>query len=140
MAVEKIKRSTKQRKLIKEILVNTKCHPTADWVYEEARKVLPDISLGTVYRNLQVLLEENSIQELKYGKSFSRFDGNPDLHYHFVCDCCGEILDMDVPEQTANIIGLAENELECEIRTHRMEFYGVCPKCLAKAANKAAAL
>ncbi|HHT62823.1 MAG TPA: transcriptional repressor, partial [Clostridia bacterium] len=61
---------TKQRKTILEILRNTTCHPTADWIYEQARKVIPEISLGTIYRNLQILTQEEEIQELKYGSTF----------------------------------------------------------------------
>ncbi len=128
--VEKRKRMTRQKKVIYEILQNTKSHPTADWIYEQARKVLPDISLGTVYRNLQVLMAENKIQELNYGKSYSRFDGNPKNHYHFVCDLCGEVSDFEPSEPI-----LREDALDFvpgKPRTYRLEFYGTCSKCCNK--------
>ena len=95
MVLDKQKRMTKQKKLILDILSSSGCHPTAEWIYQEARKVLPDISLGTVYRNLRSLKEEGKIQELNYGKAFSRFDYNPGRHCHFICDICGQVFDCD---------------------------------------------
>ncbi|MDN5346794.1 MAG: Fur family transcriptional regulator, peroxide stress response regulator [Clostridia bacterium] len=122
------KRMTKQKKVILEILRGTKSHPTADWIYEQARKILPDISLGTVYRNLGVLKESGEILELNYGSTYSRYDGNPVNHYHFVCLKCGKVLDVDMP---------IHSELEREIKQegiakvlyHRLEFYGYCAEC-----------
>lgn len=124
-----MKRMTKQRKTILEILRNTTCHPTADWVYEQARKVIPEISLGTIYRNLQVLVQEHEIQELKYGSTFSRFDGNALLHYHFVCLRCGQVYDIDMPVLTA-LNHQAEEIMGGRVENHRLEFYGTCHQCL----------
>ncbi|NWF78149.1 MAG: transcriptional repressor, partial [Chloroflexi bacterium] len=75
-------RKTKQREAILRVLRNTTCHPTADWIYEEGRKDIPNISLGTVYRNLKLLREAGKILEIDLGGNFSRFDGNQDNHYH----------------------------------------------------------
>ncbi len=121
-------RMTKQKKVIMDLLEGTDTHPTADWVYEEARKVLPDISLGTVYRNLRVLTETGVIQELNYGSTYSRYDGNPDLHYHFVCRICGRVLDVPVKvwenlnQEVAEATGWA-------VEQHRLEFSGICSEC-----------
>ena len=127
----KEKRMTKQRRVIKEILCSTKSHPTAEAIYVEARKRLPDISLGTVYRNLQVLLEENAIMELNYGKGFSRFDGNVMPHYHFVCQDCGRVYDVEAPVCT-EILDIAANKIPGQVYLHRLEFYGRCQHCLEK--------
>jgi len=128
----KNKRMTKQRRVIKEILCSTKSHPTADWIYEEARKVLPDISLGTVYRNLQVLLSEDNIQELNYGKGYSRFDGNPRPHYHFVCKQCGRVYDVEMP--LADFLTEAAAQATGGIvESHRLEFAGICRDCRQEA-------
>lgn len=126
---EKLQRSTKQRTVIKNIIRSTKCHPTADWIYQEARKAIPDISLGTVYRNLQVLTNESYIQELNYGKGFSRFDGNPEPHYHFVCEKCGNITDFEL-ENISVVLTEAQKLLSGSINSHRLELYGVCADCL----------
>lgn len=122
------KRMTRQKKLILDILRSTKTHPTADWIYAEARKVLPDISLGTVYRNLGVLKEAGEIMELNYGSTYSRFDGNPENHYHFVCLKCGRVTDVDMPVHRE--LEKEAEESGCgKVSYHRLEFYGVCPEC-----------
>ncbi|MGI6677585.1 MAG: Fur family transcriptional regulator [Dehalobacterium sp.] len=123
-----IKRMTKQRKIILEVLKGTTCHPTADWIYEQARKELPDISLGTIYRNLQHLVQEGEIQELNYGSTFRRFDGNTALHYHFVCRSCGQVMDIDLPVRR-ELDGEAALAVEGLVEEHRLEFYGVCGQC-----------
>lgn len=126
------KRMTKQKKVILDILRHTDSHPTADWIYAQARKVLPDISLGTVYRNLGVLKDAGEIMELNYGSTYSRYDGNPENHYHCVCLNCGRIIDLPMPvhhelEKEAAVSGGCS-----KILYHRLEFYGLCPDCQEK--------
>src|SRR6056297_3643031 len=89
-------RMTKQHKAILRVLKNTESHPTADWIYEQVKKEIPNISLGTVYRNLNVLSELGKIQILDYGSTYSRYDGNPKNHYHFRCEKCGRVYDINV--------------------------------------------
>jgi len=128
MAEHKQKRMTRQKKLIYEILCSTTSHPTADLIYEQARKEIPDISLGTVYRNLQVLQEDGKILELNYGKSQSRFDGNSNTHYHFVCEKCGKVFDF---EPNCQLIGSdVLSGAPGIVKTHRLECYGICKECL----------
>lgn len=122
------RRMTKQKKTILEILRSTTSHPTADWIYAQARKVLPDISLGTVYRNLNVLKEDGEIMELNYGSTYSRYDGNPQNHYHFVCLSCGRVSDVDMPV-LAELEERAEKAGVGKVFYHRLEFYGLCPDC-----------
>jgi len=126
--MEKQKRMTKQKKVVYEILSSTKSHPTADWIYQQARQEVPYISLGTVYRNLQVLLEEDKICELNYGKGQSRFDANAMPHYHFVCENCGHVLDfpLDAPAVPQNLLDYAPGQ----IHRYRLECYGICSACL----------
>ena len=126
---KKEKRMTKQRQIILETVRNNKCHPTADWIYEQAKKTLPDLSLGTVYRNLNKLKEEGKILELSYGSSFSRYDGNPENHYHLACIKCGNMYDVEIPLQD-NLKKLVEDDMECKVSSHRIEFYGICKNCL----------
>ena len=121
-------RRTRQRKLILETLRSTRSHPTADWIYERVRKRLPSISLGTVYRNLRFLKEAGEIMELDYGSTFSRFDGNPKEHYHFVCRNCGNVYDVDFPvqEHLNSEVAQATGHM---VDHHRTEFYGICKNC-----------
>lgn len=123
-------RHTKQREVILEVLRGTKSHPTADWVYQEVRKSMPHVSLGTIYRNLKTLSEHGEIQELAFGSTHSRFDANKEVHYHFVCEQCGQIDDLDLP-----ILQGLEERLEqvgYKVASHRLEFYGLCPDCAAE--------
>jgi Fe2+ or Zn2+ uptake regulation protein len=119
---------TKQREAILRVLRTTVSHPTADWIYEEVRKEIPNISLGTVYRNLKQLRESGEILEIDLSGTFSRFDGNPDNHYHFRCEKCGRIFDVDEPvnkeldERVAQKTGF-------KISYHRLEFRGLCKEC-----------
>lgn len=121
-------RRTRQREVILEVLRGTKSHPTADWVYQEVRKEMPHVSLGTIYRNLKTLSEHGEIQELAFGSTHSRFDANSHSHYHFVCENCGTIEDLDMPIMTE-----LEKEVEktrgYQVSNHRLEFYGLCAEC-----------
>jgi len=121
-------RMTEQRALILRILRSTKSHPTADWIYQEARKSMPNISLGTVYRNLRVLSEAGEIMELDFGSGYSRYDGNPDNHYHFECRKCGKMYDVDL-DLVNHLDNLVAEALGAVIEEHRLEFYGICREC-----------
>jgi len=121
-------RKSKQRELILDILKGTKSHPTADWIYQEARKSLPKISLGTVYRNLRLLRGTGDILELHYGDAQSRFDGTTANHYHFTCQECGKIYDVEEPLRKDMERDIAR-KLGFTITHHRVEFYGVCREC-----------
>ena len=90
------RRHSRQRELIKSFLETRKDHPTADTVYRNVRNQNPRISLGTVYRNLTLLAEEGEIRRLNVGDGVDRFDGDVSPHYHFVCQKCGQVLDLQI--------------------------------------------
>ncbi len=121
-------RMTKQKKLILDILRRTNIHPAADWIFEQARKEMPSLSLSTVYRNLSLLKKTGEIQELNYLGIYSCFDGNPKRHYHFLCEKCKRIYDFDFPSQHH----LEEEANKCigmKVTGHCLFFYGLCHKC-----------
>lgn len=126
--MNKSTRMTKQKKVILEILRGTHCHPSADWVYEQARELVPDISLGTVYRNLSVLRDLGEILELNYGSTYSRYDGKCENHYHFFCEKCNNLFDVEIPVYEG-LDKMMQDTTDFEVRYHRMEFYGLCNKC-----------
>ena len=121
-------RMTKQRKAILEVLRSTDTHPTADWIYEKVRDIIPNISLGTVYRNLGILRDMGEIMELNFGSTYSRYDGNPDNHYHFCCSECGNVYDLKLPVLDT-IDEEVKNKTGNKVEHHRLEFYGVCNDC-----------
>jgi Fe2+ or Zn2+ uptake regulation protein len=120
-------RRSKQKDSILRLVKETNSHPTAEWIYEQVKKEIPHISLGTVYRNLKLLKQEGEISELGLSGTL-RFDGKTENHYHFRCVKCGHILDVDEPvhkeidEQVANRKGL-------KISYHVLEFRGLCRDC-----------
>ena len=119
---------TRQRRVILEELRKLESHPTADEVYEVARRRLPRISLGTVYRNLETLSEWGMIQKLELGGTQKRFDGNVRNHYHVRCMRCGCI--EDVPMEPLTTVENAVRAMsDYEIIGSRIEFTGVCPQC-----------
>ncbi len=119
---------SRQREAILRVLCGTKLHPTADWVYEEVRKEIPNISLGTVYRNLAKLSEDNVIIKLGLGAGIEHFDGNPNPHYHVVCAECGAIEDIDA-EPLAELNNWASKLFKGEIYKHSAVFFGKCERC-----------
>ncbi|MCL0078958.1 transcriptional repressor [Dehalococcoidia bacterium] len=121
-------KDSKQKKAILSVLRRTTSHPSADWIYEEVRKVIPNISLGTVYRNLKVLKENGVILELSLAGASSRYDANCEDHYHFRCIKCGRVSDVDEPVNYALDEKVAGNT-GSRILGHRLEFYGFCPDC-----------
>lgn len=123
-------RMTKQRDIILEELRSVVSHPSADEVYQMVRVRVPNISFGTVYRNLKVLKELGEILELDYGKNHSRFDGNPTYHYHFACEECGRIFDIDIPINQS-VDADVSRRTGLKVNRHRTEFYGVCKDCMS---------
>ena len=121
---------SKQRVAIKNFLADRYDHPTAETVYLNIKKEFPNISLGTVYRNLSLLAEIGEIQKLSTGIGPDRFDGNTAPHYHFICSCCGNVLDLNV-NGLEHINVLAAQDFDGEIEGHVTYFFGKCPCCKA---------
>jgi len=134
MELHQQRRMTRQRRVILEELAKVTSHPSADEVYAMVRRRIPRISMGTVYRNLDVLWESGTIQKLVSGGSQMRFDANAAVHYHVRCVRCGRVDDvaMDPP---ARIEERAANVTKYKILGHSLEFAGVCPACKKREAT-----
>jgi Fur family peroxide stress response transcriptional regulator len=132
-----IRKRSKQREKIFQVLKRTRSHPTAEWVYERVREQMPHISLGTVYRNLSILKEQGKIRELDFGEGHSRYDAFVDEHYHFVCEQCGAVVDLEVPVHS-NLSEQLRVAVPGKVRMHRLDFLGVCSSCLAREDSAAA--
>jgi Fur family ferric uptake transcriptional regulator len=119
---------TRQRQVILEELRKVDNHPSADEVYEMVRKRLPRISLGTVYRNLEILSANGEIQRLELGCNLKRFDGTAENHYHIRCPDCDRV--VDVPGDLNIVVNHdLKDATEYKILGHRLEFIGICPDC-----------
>ena len=127
--MEKRKRS-KQRDAILNFLKTRKDHPTADTIYSNVKEELPNISLGTVYRNLALLSERGEILKLSYDGSSDRYDANVNPHLHFRCRCCGSVSDLEVDDEFLSSLDTVINEqYDGNIEGHTIFFYGTCPHC-----------
>ena len=117
---------SKQREAILNELHSRCDHPTATQVYESVRKVMPNISLGTVYRNLASLVESGEILSVTVGDGHEHFDGDKSFHLHLHCKCCGEIIDSHVDnskiKDIAELNGFVPNTSVCVV-------YGICKNC-----------
>ena len=124
-----LKRS-KQREAILKYLEGTKCHPTADMVYDRIRQEQPNISLGTVYRNLSLLTDQGIIQKISIPGQPDRFDFRTDNHPHLTCAECGCVIDLDI--DLPDLKTIADEAYDGEITGHQTFFFGLCPECLKK--------
>lgn len=123
-----LRRKTKQRSVILEVLRKTKAHPSADLLFKMVRRKIPSISFGTVYRNLNLLRDQGQILELFCGKYSCRYDGNLKNHYHLFCIKCENIFDIDEP-LLRNLDHRISQRSGFTIKHHRLDFYGYCRDC-----------
>lgn len=121
-------KKTKQREAILRVLRSTHSHPTAFWIYEQVREEIPHISLGTVYRNLNLLRDKGEVLQLDFLRPLSHFDGRTDPHYHFVCNGCHSILDLTEPID-AELNNTVAERAGFKVLLHHLEFEGLCHNC-----------
>ena len=121
-------RKSRQRERILDILRGTKSHPTADTIYLEMKDEFPDLSLGNVYRNLNILVDTGRIQRLDFGSTFNRFDGNCETHSHFICEKCSAVSDLEISENF-NPEDFIKNSSGKKVKSFTLEFFGICEKC-----------
>ena len=117
-------RYSRQREALLELLRSTASHPDAQWLYSLLREQYPNISLGTVYRNLRQLTDEGEIVELCYG-STSHFDADRSPHYHMQCSCCKRI--FDIPME--NVAVSVKTESEFQVDGFSLVLNGICRDC-----------
>lgn len=122
---------SRQREAVYNFLTTRKDHPTADLVYTNIRQEYPSISLGTVYRNLQLLTSIGKIQKIKVGDGTDHFDADISPHNHFYCRKCGSVIDLDM-DSIDEINSIAAKNFDGKIERHIICFTGICGKCLKK--------
>ena len=122
---------SRQRESIKEFLASRTDHPTADTVYTNLRESFPNISLGTVYRNLALLSDMGEILKITTGDGPDRFDGNTHPHNHFICRQCHQVLDLKM-DNIDSIMDVAGQNFEGQIDSYVTHFFGVCGDCIKK--------
>jgi Fur family ferric uptake transcriptional regulator len=122
-------RKTKQREVILDELMKLRTHPGADELYGRVKKRLPRISLGTVYRNLEMLSREGIIRRLETAGSQKRFDADTGDHQHIRCVRCGRIDDLAAGRDRARCDARVAKGTGYRVLGRRVEYLGVCPAC-----------
>ena len=122
---------SRQREAIKNYLASTRNHPTADIVYMHVKKEFPNISLGTVYRNLNLLTDLGEAVRITLPDGADRFDGHTEPHNHFYCTHCKKVLDLDLDTPVTDIVTQAASAgFEGIIKSSNTFFYGLCGDCV----------
>ncbi len=122
-------RQTRQLKAVLDVVVSAHDHPTADEVLRRVRAQLPQISLGTVYRNLQKLALQGCLRVVYLPDQAARYDGMTAPHDHFFCERCAAVTDLVRPRASVPSVGTRLGESGYVVRTHSLTLYGVCPAC-----------
>ena len=124
-------RFSRQRESIKENLCCRKDHPTADMVYSDIRTIYPHVSLGTVYRNLAMLVERGEIAKIPTKDGTVRYDFRTDPHDHFICRKCGMVIDLEISSDADSDLsfGTFAEAFDGLIEEREVTYYGICGKC-----------
>ena len=133
--MERTTRYSKKREAILSALRGTKTHPSAEWVYQTLKPAHPDLSLGTVYRNLSLFRQQGVIQSVGVVNGQERFDADTSLHHHFVCERCGAVLDLSFSPQEEGWDCAVSEQYGFRAKRHELTFYGICRDCLAEDHN-----
>ncbi len=128
--MEKAVRYSKKREAILTAIRETKCHPSADWVYQTLKPTHPDLSLGTVYRNLEFFQQHGMVRSVGVVKGQERFDAMTVPHTHFVCSCCGDVIDLDDIRLDAGLDRTVCEQYGLAIERHELTFHGLCQICM----------
>lgn len=122
---------SRKREAVLAALKGTKVHPTAEWIYQRLKPQYPDLSLGTVYRNLGRFQETGQAVSLGVIGGYERFDGDTRPHAHLVCQQCGAVVDVyDALPQKEQLDAVSE-KTGCKVCSASVMFRGLCPACLA---------
>ena len=127
--MERTTKHFRKRDAILTCLRETKAHPSADWVFAKLKPEIPDLSLGTVYRNLSLFKEQGLIQSIGTIRGVERFDGDIHSHVHFVCTQCGTVRDLEGMPNLPTLKAEAEHDLGSQIQGCQITFTGLCREC-----------
>ena len=123
------RKNSKKRQAILDVLSSTVEHPTAEMVYTALKPEYPELSLGTVYRNLSILAEEGMVISVGTVAGQERYDARTEPHAHFVCMHCRRVLDLNIPDTVSELYGEIDKQTNCKSLSHQLTVTGLCDKC-----------
>ena len=118
-----------KRDAILDCIRCTDCHPTAEWVYQQLKPTIPDLSLATVYRNIGVFKQSGEIRSLGVVNGLERYDGDLRPHAHLLCRNCGAVADLEAVELPGALIEQLERDFGGSITGYQLQFTGLCAAC-----------
>ena len=127
--MERTIRYSKKREAILAAIRGTSCHPSAVWIYQQLKPQHPDLSLGTIYRNLAFFQKNGQIQSVGVVQGQERFDGIVTPHSHFICNCCGTVRDLPDIQPEADLRRTVSTQYGFAVERCELTFYGLCPSC-----------
>ena len=122
----------RKREAILNCLRSSKEHPSAEALFHQIKPEIPDLSMATVYRNLNLFREQGMAISVATVNGVERFDGNTDPHVHFICDDCSAVIDLEAMQVPDSLVATAESCSGGQITNYRLSFTGQCPTCLRK--------
>ena len=128
----------RKRDAILTYLQGTTAHPSAEMVYADLKQQIPDLSLGTVYRNLNLFKEQGLAITVGNVKGVERFDGNVAPHVHFFCMDCGAVLDLPQMNVPAQLVSTAAQQIGGAVDQCQMTFTGLCRDCVEQSKGETA--
>ena len=124
------RRNSKKREAIFQALRSSSEHPSAERIYAMLKPDYPDISLGTIYRNLGILMEEGLVNAVGQVRGEERFDACTDDHAHFICSRCGAVIDLDMQEDAVPDYAFVEKSIGSRVVSRSLSYTGICKNCL----------
>jgi len=121
---------SRKREAILSKIRGTDTHPTAEWLYRALKPQYPDLSLGTVYRNLALFRAEGEIVGVGTVHGQERFDGDTSPHAHFICTDCGAVIDVKADTADDRLYAAVRARTGASVTSHALTFYGSCKACL----------
>jgi Fur family peroxide stress response transcriptional regulator len=133
MLMQTQRKNSQKRAAIYKLLSGTRAHPSAEWIYEHLKPDFPSVSLGTVYRNLSLLRDDGLIKSVGTVSGEERFDAAVHEHPHFICEVCGEIIDLEITDDELPKTDDLAEKLGLLVTRRELYYYGTCDKCASKA-------
>ena len=130
--MERAIRYSKKREAILQAIKSTDCHPSAEWVHQTLKPTHPDLSLGTVYRNLVFFQEQGTVKSVGVVNGQERFDGCTAPHSHFVCSKCNSVSDLHGLQLADDLDRTVCEQFQVAVERHELTFFGICQNCMQK--------
>lgn len=127
--MQTVRKNSKKRQALLDALCRSKEHPTAEMLYNELKAEIPELSLGTVYRNLGVLEQEGLVVRVGHVNGQERYDAIVDPHPHFVCRNCHAVTDLELPDVVGGMLEEIGTRFHCSPEGYSLTIKGLCPHC-----------